>query len=73
MTQVTLPPFIEKLMNNELPKSFVYNYFKENPEEGVFHRSICFSFKDLCVILKNMKDLKERLFSSNESIEFKNV
>ena len=71
VTQVTLPPFIEKLMNNELPKSFVYNYFKENPEEGVFHRSICFSFKDLCVILKNMKDLKERLFSSNESIEFR--
>jgi hypothetical protein len=71
VTQVTLPPFIEKLMNNDLPKSFVYNYFKENPEEGVFHRSICFSFKDLCVILKNMKDLKERLFLNNDTIEFR--
>ena len=55
VTQVTLPPFIEKLINNELPKSFEYNYFKENPEEGIFHRSICFSFRDLCVILDNMK------------------
>ena len=68
VTQVTLPPFIEKLINNELPKSFTYNYFKENPEEGVFHRSICFSFKDLCVILNNMKDLKERLFSNDETL-----
>ena len=70
VTQVTLPPFIEKLMNNELPKSFVYNYFKENPEEGVFHRSICFSFNDLCVLLNNMKDLKEILFPNNETLEF---
>ena len=71
VTQVTLPPFIEKLINNELPKSFEYNYFKENPEEGIFHRSICFSFKDLCIILNNMKELKEKLFVGDEKLPFK--
>ena len=71
VTQVTLPPFIEKLINNELPKSFEYNYFKENPEEGIFHRSICFSFRDLCVILDNMKELKEKIFVGPEYQPFK--
>ena len=70
VTQVTLPPFIEKLINNELPKSYEYKYFKENPEEGIFHRSICFSFNDLCIILKNMKELKDILFTSEETKPF---
>ena len=67
ITQVKLPPFIEKLINNELPESFVYNYFQENPEEGFFHRSICFNFKDLCVILNNMKNLKDKIFVSEDA------
>ena len=67
ITQVKLPPFIEKLINNELPESFVYNYFQENPEEGFFHRSICFNFKDLCVILNNMKNLKDKIFVSEDT------
>ena len=71
LTQVTLPPFIEKLINNELPKSFEYNYFKENPEEGIFHRSICFSFKDLYVIVKNMKELSDIFFSNDDKSPFK--
>ena len=69
--QVKLPSFIEKLINNELPKSFEYNYFKENPDEGIFHRSICFSFKDLYVLLVNMKELRDKLFTSDETIPFK--
>ena len=71
VTQVTLPSFIEKLINNELPKSFKYNYFKENPEEGVFHRSICFSLNDLCVILDNMKEIKEKLFVTEDTVPFR--
>ena len=71
VTQVTLPPFIEKLINNELNKSFEYNYFKENPEEGIFHRSICFSLNDLCVILNNMKELKDEIFINDDLIIFK--
>ena len=71
LTQVTLPPFIEKLINNELSKSFEYNYFKENPEEGIFHRSICFSFNDLCIIINNMKNLKDKLFLTDDLLTFK--
>ena len=71
LKQVTLPPFIEKLINGELNKSFEYNYFKENPEEGIFHRSICFSFKDLCVIINNMKEMKDNIFIGEELIPFK--
>ena len=71
VTQVKLPKFIEKLINNELPKSFEYNFFKENADEGIFHRSICFSFKDLYVILQNMKELKDKLFTNEETIPFK--
>ena len=71
VTQVTLPSFIIKLINDELPDNYEYNYFKENPEEGIFHRSICFSFKDLCVILNNMKEAKDKLFPDNEKLAFK--
>ena len=71
VTQVTLPPFIEKLINNELPKSYEYNYFKENPEEGIFHRSICFSFRDLLVLLNNINELKEKIFVGPEYQPFK--
>ena len=71
VTQVTLPSFIEKLINNELPKSFEYNYFKVNPDEGVFHRSICFSIYDLCAILDNMKEIKEKLFITEDTVPFR--
>ena len=64
LIQIKLPNFIEKMMNNELPNSYEYDYFKENPEEGIFHRSICFSFDDLYILLKNMEILKEKLFNN---------
>jgi len=65
LIQVKLPNFLEKMLNNELHNSYEYSYFKENPEEGIFHRSICFSFDDLYVLLKNMKVLKEELFPND--------
>ena len=66
LIQIKLPNCIEKMINDELPKSYEYNYFIENPEEGIFHRSICFSFDDFYIILKNMKLLKEELFQKNK-------
>ena len=67
LTKVTLPPFIEKLINGNLPNNFVFNYFKENPEEVVFHRSICFSTDDLLVLLSNMEKCKNKLFNNGKS------
>jgi hypothetical protein len=65
--KVPLPPFIEKLINDELPKGYLFNYFKENKEEKVLHRSICFNIQDLYVILNNMKNIKELLFTGDET------
>ena len=62
ITNVKLPPFIEKLINGDLPSDFMFNYFKENPEEVIFHRSICFSVDDLLVLLSNMDKCKDKLF-----------
>ena len=65
--KVKLPPFIEKLINGNLPNDFEYNYFKENPDEVVFHRSICFSIDDLSVLLSNMEKSKSKLFNNEKS------
>ena len=67
ITKVTLPPFIEKLINGNLKNDFEYNYFKENPEEVIFHRSICFSIDDLSVLLSNMENCKDKLFNNKGS------
>ena len=38
LTRVELPKFIDDYINDKLPEDYVYNYFKENPEEYIFHR-----------------------------------
>ena len=67
ITKVTLPPFIDKLINGDLPNDFKYNYFDENPKEAVFHRSICFSIDDFFVLLSNMEKCKNILFNNGRS------
>jgi len=62
ITKVSLPPFIENLINGYLPNDYVFNYFKENPEEVVLHRSICFSLDDFFVLLSNINGCKDKLF-----------
>ena len=62
VTKVKLPPFIEKLINGNLTNDFKFDYFNENPEEVIFHRSICFSVDDLFVLLSNMDKCKDKLF-----------
>ena len=65
--QVKLPSFLDKFLDDKLNSSYEYDYFKENPEEGIFHISICFSIKDLLAVLRNMKNLKNELFSGNNN------
>ena len=64
ITKVILPPFIEKLINEKLPNDFEFNYFDENPEEIVFHRSLCFSIDDLYVLISNMEKCQDKLFTN---------
>ena len=71
ITEVTLPPFIEKLINDELNDDFVYDYFKENPDEEMFHRAIFFNLTDITCILNNINNNKEILFNDNSFIGLK--
>ena len=65
---VKLPSFIEKVIVNP-DKSYTYDYFKENEEEIIFHRSICFSLDDIICLLNNMDACKNIIFKDNTTRE----
>ena len=56
--QVTLPPFVEKLINDELPENYEYDYFKENPEEDILYRNICYNMEELHSLISNAEKFK---------------
>ena len=57
--QISLPPFIEKLINDELPENYEYNYFKENPEENILYRNICYTPNELYSLITNVEKFKD--------------
>ena len=63
-TNVILPNFIEKYVNNELSKDFSYEYFEENEEQIFTNISICFSFNNLYYLLKGIEK-SSNLFQIN--------
>ena len=65
ITKVTLPHFIEDLLNDRLKEDFQYDYFRENPDEVMFHRSICFNLHDIKAILDNIEKCQKKLFEDN--------
>ena len=69
ITKVNLPPFIEKLINDELPQNFELDYFSENKEEVIYHRSICFTLFDLSALLDSMDLCKNIIFNEKEKEE----
>ena len=66
ITNVSLNPFIEKLINDELDENFNYNYFEENEDEVMLHRSICFKLENIDSLLENMNKNKDKLFSNED-------
>ena len=62
ITKVKLPTFLEKFIHDKLEDNFVYDYFRENPDEVIFHRSICFNIYDICSLLNNIKNCKDIIF-----------
>jgi len=66
LTKVKLPPFIEKFIKNELPSNYEYNYFKENPDEVIGHRSTCFNLEQINSILDIMNRHKATIFPEKE-------
>ena len=69
--KITLPNFIQKLINNELPEDFKFNYFTENPDEVIFHRSICFTLDDISAILRTIGLNKEKYFNDKKNTGLK--
>ena len=69
ITKVTLPPFIEKLINDELPSNFELDYFAENKDEVICHRSICYTLYDLIALLECMKKCKDKLFQNIDNTD----
>ena len=70
---VKLPDCIEQFINDELTDNFEYNYFQENPEEVVYHRSTCFTIDDLSIILEVMNKNKKIIFSDDSIPEIINL
>lgn len=63
---VQIPPFINKLINGELDKSLTFEYFKEK-NEIIGHKSICYSYNDLFILLDNIDKSKTILFIDDKS------
>ena len=63
ITNCNLPSFIHKYINNLLPADYLYDYFKENPEEIYASISICFSMDNLSSIVKGVVKSKNELFN----------
>ena len=62
LTKVELPKFIDDFINDKLQEDYVYNYFQENPEQVIFHRSICFNIYDIKCLLDNMDNCQNIIF-----------
>ena len=70
LTIVKLPSFIGKLLNCELSKdNFKFDYFKENNNEILFHRTIFLTAKHIKILLRYVHEFKQMLFNK-ENNEF---
>ena len=66
--KVSLPHFIEKLINNELPEDYSYDYFKENPEEDFLYRNICFNIDQLYSLVSIASKCKDEISIEKSSL-----
>ena len=68
MTKVKLPDFIGKLINGEITKdNFEFDYFKENKNEILFHRTILLSANHLKVLINKVNQLKNSIYNKENS------
>ena len=69
ITKIELPKFIKKLFNEKLNEDYKYEYFDENPNEIISHRSICFTIQDIICLIDNMIKYKNILFPEINNIQ----
>ena len=68
ITKAILPSFIEKLINDKLDPDYKYDYFKENPSEVIFHRSMFFNLEQIKCLLFVIKENKNIIFTNKKTI-----
>ena len=62
--KVKLPHFIDELLNEYISiEDYHFNYFKENPNEVLFHKSMLLNIDEFYAIFKNLVNNKEKLFN----------
>ena len=61
ISEVKLPNFIEKLINDELPDNYEYDYFNENPDEILMFRNICYNCEELHSLIINAEKCKDNI------------
>ena len=67
ISEVKLPYLIEKLINDELSDNYEYDYFKENPDEILMFRNICYNCEELHSLIINAEKCKDNI-SINKKI-----
>ena len=67
IAKVELPKFIELFINNKLEKNYLYEYFNENKNEILIHKSIVFSLDEINCLIKNIEKNKDIIFSKEEN------
>jgi len=64
IVKVKLPSFIDNLINDKISiDDYNYNYFKENPNEVLFHKSMLLNIDEFYAINKNIKNNLDKLLS----------
>ena len=63
-TNVNLPNFIDKFINNNLPENYEYKFFEENKEEIYSNISICFNINYLLLLIEGVRKSPE-IFEKN--------
>ena len=72
ITKEKLPPFIMQLINNNISKDeYVFDYFKENPNEVLFHKSVLLNIDEFNALNKNLMKNKDKLFVKKENMNKK--
>ena len=67
-----LPPFIMQLINNKISKDeYVFDYFKENPNEVLFHKSVLLNIDEFNALNRNLLKNKDKLFVKKENMSKK--
>ena len=66
LPNVKLPSFIEKVLNNS-DINVSYDYFLENNEEIISHRSICFNVDEIISLLNSIEKCKNLIFKDDST------